>query len=89
MEGQVLCAFVVHVQHSKVFLRCTPNKKKGLTFFPVYFNLLSKFRKMDEMCGSIEHLLIFRNLLNKSNNAGSQMLDYILRRKSLVSTDTV
>ena len=43
----------------------------------VLLNLLNELRKRDKMRGLPSILSLFRNELNKFNNTGAQMLDFI------------
>ena len=43
----------------------------------VLLNVLNKLRKRDKMRGLPSILSLFRNELNKFNNTGAQMLDFI------------
>ena len=45
----------------------------------VLLNLLNKLEKSDKMRGLPSILSLFRNLFNKFNNTGAQMLDSINR----------
>ena len=43
----------------------------------VLLNLLNKLRKRDKMRGLPRILFLFHNLINKFNNTGARMLDFI------------